>query len=104
MVRHTIPRPTKRRPTDNKRKPTELVGGGTTPVQMGPRDATTPPHAEHTGTKNQPVDPPIRGVFSNRGAHDQFAWKSMAFWLRRQLCHLTPDSVNQANRLSTVKG
>ncbi|KZS14295.1 Uncharacterized protein APZ42_020388 [Daphnia magna] len=56
------------------------------------------------GTKNQPVDPPIRGVFSTRGAHDQFAWKSMAFWLRRQLCHLTPDSVNQANRLSTVKG
>lgn len=39
----------KRRPTDNKRKPTKLVGGGTTPVQMGPRDATTPPHAEHTG-------------------------------------------------------
>lgn len=25
-------------------------------------------------------------------------------WLRRRLCHLTPDSVNQTNRLSTVKG
>jgi hypothetical protein len=26
----------------------------------------------HTHTQNQPVDPPIRGLFSTRDAHDQF--------------------------------
>ena len=60
-----------------------------------------------THTQNQPVDPPIRGLFSARGAHDQFPrnqWGYFFFWLRRRLCHLTPDSVNQTNRLSTVKG